>query len=69
MPPLPGCAPLIFHTCGDEILTYGYVKPWDLWFLTKETPRPTPLESLGGSGAIPTGYAHAHAQTKELAQA
>jgi len=23
---------------GDEFLTYGYVKPWDQWFPTKETP-------------------------------
>jgi hypothetical protein len=22
----------------DEILTYGYVKPWDQWFSTEETP-------------------------------
>jgi hypothetical protein len=49
----------------DEILTYVYVKPQDQWFLTEGTPRPTPLGSLEGSGAIPIGYAHAHPLTKK----
>jgi hypothetical protein len=27
-----------FHLPTDEILTYGYVKPRDLWFPTEEAP-------------------------------
>jgi hypothetical protein len=45
---------------GDEILTYGYVKPRDQWFPIEETPRPTPPGSSRGSGAIPIRYARAH---------
>jgi hypothetical protein len=32
---------------GDEILTYGYVKPRVRWFPNEEDPRPTPSGSLG----------------------
>jgi hypothetical protein len=30
---------------SDEILTYVYIKPQDLWFPTEETPQPIPLGS------------------------
>jgi hypothetical protein len=39
-----------FHLPTDEILTYGYVKPRDLWFPTEEGPSVDPLGSPGGSG-------------------
>jgi len=51
----------------DEILTYGYIKPRDLWFSGEETPWPIPGWP-GGSGDIPIGYARAHPQAKEPAR-
>jgi hypothetical protein len=44
----------------DEILTYGYVKPQDLWLLTKETSRSIPPRSFGASRVIPIEYDHMH---------
>jgi hypothetical protein len=34
---------------------YGYVKSWDLWFLTKETPDRPLQEYLGSQGLYPLG--------------
>jgi len=40
---------------SDEILTYGYVKPWDLWFPTKETPDRSLRDRSGARGLYPSG--------------
>jgi hypothetical protein len=39
----------------NEILTYGYVKPRDLWFPTEESLQPISLGSPSGSGLYPSG--------------
>jgi hypothetical protein len=39
---------------GDDILTYGYLKPRVQWFLTKEDPPTDPFRITQGLG----GYAH-----------
>jgi hypothetical protein len=56
------CADAVYPTQGtmvpmrsDEILSYGYIKPRDLWFPTEETSQPISLGSLGGSGLCPSG--------------
>jgi hypothetical protein len=38
-----------------EILTYGYVKPRDHWFLTEETPDRPLQDSPGAQGLYPSG--------------
>jgi hypothetical protein len=53
---------------SDEILLYGYVKPWDQWFLTEGTPRPTPTGSPGGSPR-PQALDRRHARARALAPA
>jgi hypothetical protein len=40
---------------GDEILTYGYVKPPNQWFLTEETPDRSLQDHLGPHGLYPSG--------------
>jgi hypothetical protein len=40
---------------GDEILTYRYIKPRNLWFPTEETLGRSPQEHPGPRGLYPSG--------------
>jgi hypothetical protein len=42
-------------TAGDDILTYGYVKPREQWFPTKDTPSQPLQDRPGAQGLYPSG--------------